>query len=134
MSTLSIFAAGIAAWIAGGIYYGLLAKPWMAAAGLTEEDVKGPSGKPSPVPYVISIVLELLMAFALGMVLVHIFKDGYSIGDALYTAGAIWLGFVATTQTINHRYSLKPWSLTIIDCGHWLVALLVMGLVFALMN
>jgi asparagine N-glycosylation enzyme membrane subunit Stt3 len=131
MSILSVLAAGIAAWIFGAVYYGSLSRPWMAAAGLTEDDIKGPSGKPDFMPYVISLVLEILMAFGLAMLLVHIFKDGYSVGDALSTAGAVWLGFIASTQIINHRYSLKPWSLTIIDCGHWLGAILMMGLVLA---
>jgi hypothetical protein len=56
------------------------------------------------------------------------------MGDALYTAFAVWLGFVATTQTINHRYSLKPWSLTIIDGAHWLGVLLVMSIVLTFLQ
>jgi hypothetical protein len=51
-SLITIFAATVASWIFGAIYYGALSKPWMAAANMSEEDVKGPNGKPSPRPFI----------------------------------------------------------------------------------
>ena len=34
---LAIFVAAIAGWLGGAVYYTLLAKPWVAAQGLTYE-------------------------------------------------------------------------------------------------
>ena len=134
ISLVSLFAATAAGWMFGAIWYGaIFQKRWMAAAGLTEERIKGPTGRPSPVPYVISFVLELVMAFVLAMLFMHLAKDGIKLGAALGGAFFLWLGFVFTTMTVNHRYSLAPWSLTAIDGGHWLGVLMIQAAVLALL-
>ena len=134
-SIVTILVATIASWIFGAIWYGSLAKPWMAATGLSEEQIKGSSGKPSAVPYIISIILEFVMAYMLAVLLLHTSPDNsFTTGQALFAAFLIWLGFVFTTQTINHRYSLQPWSLTVIDSGHWMGVLLIQALVMSLMG
>ena len=43
-----------------------------------------------------------------------------------------WLAFVATTVVVNNAYQGRARLLTIIDCGHWLVVLLLQGLVIGL--
>ena len=55
-----------------------------------------------------------------------------TIGHGLQIAFLMWLGFVATSMILNHRYQGKPWSLTVIDSGYILAALLVQGLVLGL--
>ena len=133
-SLVTILAATIAGWIFGAVWYGSLSKPWMAASGISEEEIRGESGKPSPVPYVISILLEFIMAYVLAVLFLHMADGTPSLGTALASAFFIWLGFIATTQTINHRYSLKPWSLSLIDGGHWLGVLLIQAAIMALMG
>lgn len=134
-SLVTIMAATIASWIFGAAWYGLLASRWMSAAGLTEEQIRGPSGKPSPLPYLISVILEFIMAYMLAVLLAHTSPDkSIGLGTALIAAFLIWLGFVFTTLTVNHRYSLQPWSLTLIDGGHWLGVLLIQAAVMALIG
>ena len=134
VSLVTILVATLASWIFGAVFYGTLAKQWMAAAGLTEDDVKGPNGRPSPVPYVISIILEFVIAYCFAMLLIHIAKDGFTTMQAVYGAILVWFGFIFTTQCINHRYSMKPWSLTLIDSAHWLGVLVVQAIVIGLMG
>ena len=55
-----------------------------------------------------------------------------TLGRSLLTAAFIWFGFVLTTMMVNHRFQSARWSLTLIDGGHWLGVLLVMGLVIGL--
>jgi len=134
-SLVTILAATVAGWIFGAAWYGGLARQWMAAAGLTEGDIKGPGGKPSPVPYIISIFCEFVMAYMLAVLLLHTSPTGgFSYGQALLAAFLLWLGFIATTQIVNHRYSMKPWSLTFIDGGHWLGVVLIQASVMVLMG
>lgn len=130
-SLVTIVAATVASWIFGAIYYMSLSKPWMAAVGLTEEQIKAAE---SPMPYIISVICEFIMAYMLAVLLLHTSKDGFTTGSALFAAFCIWLGFVLTTQIVNHRYSLKPWSLTIIDSAHWLGVLLIQALVMSFMG
>lgn len=133
-SLITILTATVAAWLFGSVWYGVLGKSWMAAANLTPEKITGPSGRPSPVPFIISFILEFVMAYVLAVLFLHITGEGLALGTALAAAFFIWLGFVATTLTINHRYSMQPWSLTLIDGGHWLGVLLTMAAIMALMG
>ncbi len=134
-SLVTIITATVAGWIFGALWYGTLSKQWMAASGLTEEQIRGSSGKPSPLPYIISIFAEFIMAYMLAVLLLHTSADGsFSLGTALFSAFLIWLAFVFTTLTVNHRYSLQPWSLTFIDGGHWLGVLLIQAAVMAFMG
>ncbi len=54
MDYLAIFAAGAGAYVFGAIWYGIWAKPWMAAVGLKEEDIRGPEAKQSFWPYIVA--------------------------------------------------------------------------------
>lgn len=104
----------------------------MAASGWRgkEEMLSAAGGKVSPLPFIVSFVAELVMAYFLAGLIAHLGE--VSVERALVAAFFIWLAFVATTISVNHRYMMKPWSLTLIDAGHWLGVLLVMGLVIGL--
>jgi len=131
-SLVTILVATIASWIFGAAYYGALAKSWMAAAGITEKDIRGE--RLSPRPYIISIICEFVMAYMLAVLLLHTSTGGFTLASALFSAFLLWLAFVFTTQLVNHQYSMKPFSLTLIDSGHWLGVLLIQAAVMALMG
>lgn len=133
-SLITILAATVASWVFGAIYYGTLSKPWMAAANMSEEDVKGPNGKPSPRPFIISFLCEFVMAYMLAVLLLHTSSNGFTVGTGLFSALLIWLGFIFTTQLVNHQYSNRPFTLTVIDSGHWLGVLLIQALVMAVLG
>ena len=121
---LAVLLAAVAAFVVGSAYYGALGKPWMKAARLRQEDVQM-----TPVLLVTSFVAELVMAFFLAASIAY-FADGQStIIGGMVRAFVLWLGFIATTLVVNHRYQSFGWDLTIIDGGHWLLALLAMGAV-----
>lgn len=128
---LAVFVATIASFAFGAVWYMTNAKPWMKAAALSESDIKGPDGKQDPTPFIFSFLCELVMAFMLAGIIGHL-DAPVNVKYALISALFVWVGFVATTQIVNHRYQMKPWSLTIIDAGHWLGVLLIQGLVIGL--
>ncbi|MEM8826670.1 MAG: DUF1761 domain-containing protein [Pseudomonadota bacterium] len=124
---LAILAATAAAFAFGAAWYGALGKPWMAAAGLSEADIKRPDGGTSPVPFIIAFLMEFWMTAILAgaLILAPIEAGGWIV--ALGTAFILWIGFVLPTLIVNHRYQMAPWSLTVIDGGHWLGVLAVMA-------
>lgn len=122
INLLAVAVAGVASFIFGSIWYGVLGKAWMAAADLTEEQTK-----PDPVTLGLTFVCQLVMAFVFAGVIYHTGQT--SIRAGLISALMIWVGIVMTTQIINHRFQGKPWSLTLIDGGHWLGVLIVQGVV-----
>jgi len=127
----SILAAAIAAWIFGTIYYSVLCNAWLAAQGETADTMKVKNaGKPvvaKAAPFVISFIAELVMAAALSGIMVH---SGFSTARQGAIAGALcWLGFVLTTIAVNNAYAMRRPLLTVIDAGHWLGALIIIGAV-----
>lgn len=52
----------------------------------------------------------------------------------LNIAAFIWLGFVMTSITVNHRFQGSSWGLTFINCGHWLAVLLAQGAIIGWMG
>ena len=88
------------------------------------------SGAAAAAPFIISFVAELIMASMLFGIIQHIGE--VNVRRALFSAFFIWLGFVATTTTVNYAFPARRPMLTVIDAGHWLGVLLVMGLVIGL--
>ena len=123
-SYLAVLIAAVAGFAFGAIWYGILGKPWMAAVGMTERP------KPTPAPFIIAFVCQLVMAWMLAGLIGHL--GDVTVERSLITAALVWVGFVLTTMLVNHRFQSARWSLSVIDGGHWLGVLLVMGLVVGL--
>jgi len=122
MNYLAILAAAVAAFAFGAVYYTALSKPWIRAARLKPEEMKM-----SPVPFVTSFVAELIMAWILAGVIGHLGVGQVTFWNGVISAAFIWVGFMATTIAVNHRYQGFGWDLTIIDALHWLGVALIMG-------
>ena len=126
---IPIILATATAFAFGAVYYMLVGKSWMAAANLTEDKLKGPDGKTSPMPFVIALFAELWMAAILAGALILSPTDAGMWTMTIGTALIIWIGFVVPTMVVNHRYQMLPWKLTLIDGGHWLGVMLVQAIV-----
>ncbi|MET1416232.1 DUF1761 domain-containing protein [Roseibium sp. HPY-6] len=122
VNLIAVAAAAVASFIFGSIWYGVLGKAWMKAAGLTEDQTK-----PDPVALGITFVCQLIMAFVFAGIIYHTGET--SIRTGIISALMVWVGIVMTTQIINHRFQGRPWSLTFIDGGHWLGVLLAQAIV-----
>lgn len=127
VSYLTILIATIASFLFGAVWYGAFSKPWLAALGKSDGELKASAG--FVVPMVVTFVAELVMAWVLAGILAHLLKGGVAVGvrNGLLTAGFVWLGFVATTLASNHAFQGARRTLTLIDTGHWLGVLLIMG-------
>ncbi|MEM8795469.1 MAG: DUF1761 domain-containing protein [Pseudomonadota bacterium] len=126
---LAVAAAGAAGFVTGAIWYTALGKAWMTAASLSEEDVK-----PKPILFITAAVCQLIIAWVLAGLVGHLGEGQVNLRNGLISAAFVWFGFVLTTQIVNHRFQGRPWSLTAIDCGHWLAVLLVQGAVIGLIG
>lgn len=124
-----ILIGAIVAWLFGAAYYGLLGKQWMAALGKTPEQCKAEYAAKSQLarisPFVLSFIAEIVMGLVLYGILTH---NGLFYARAGAISGAFcWFGFVLTTIVINNAYAGRSWRLSLIDAGHWLVVLVIIG-------
>lgn len=126
---LSIVAAAIAAWLFGGIYYTALSRQWIAAQGKTIEQCEAEradkSGAAAAAPFILVFIGEVIMAWVLYGILVHL--NMFSVRAGLIAAAFCWFGFVLTTITVNNAFSGRKTTLSVIDCVAWLGAMLLMG-------
>jgi hypothetical protein len=121
---LAVIVAAVVAWLFGAVWYTSLSKRWLKAARLDPATMKK-----SPLPFVISFIAELVMAFITALVVGAMTGGEPSLVAGLVFGFVLWLGFVATTLSVNHRYEGFGWDLTLIDGGHWLGVLLLIGAV-----
>ncbi len=131
MNYLAILAAAVAAWFFGAIYYTVLSKPWLAALGVSMAEMKrrqeGRSKLKSAAPFILSFVAEIVMAWVLAGVLGHLGPGQVTLRNGVISALFLWVGFVLTTVATNNAYPGRKPMLTVIDTGHWLGVMLIMG-------
>ena len=124
---IAIFVAAVASWIAGAVWYGVLGKRWMAALGWN------PSEQPKSMPIgpmITSFVAELIMALMLAGLIRHF--GAINVKNGAIIGAACWFGFVLTTIAVNNAFQKRSAMLTAIDSGHWLVVLVIQGIVLGL--
>jgi hypothetical protein len=124
-----ILAAGVAGWIFGAVWYGILGKPYQRALGLSPDDCK--DKKMPMAPMVVSFLAALVMSAVLYQLLTNLGVLGV-MGSAI-TGLTIGLGFLATSVTVNNMFQQKTLMLTVIDAGHWTLALVTESVVIALL-
>ncbi len=125
-STIAILVAAFVGFVIGGIWYGILGNAWMKALSIDPADMVDENGKKKMpvVPMVLAAIANLVLAITLSGLMGHMVVD---VRHGLITAGFIALGFILPTLLVNYSFQGRPLSLTLIDAGHWLLVLLVMG-------
>ena len=128
-AVLAILAAGVAGWIWGAIWYGALSKPYQRALGLNPDDCKD---KKMPIlPMVAAFVAALVMSAVLYQLLANLGVLG--IWPSMVAGFTVGVGFVLTTVLVNNMFQQKSFTLTVIDGGHWVLALVIEATVIALL-
>jgi hypothetical protein len=126
MNYIAIVLAALSGFGFGGLYYTMLCKPWMAALGKTQDELRA---KSVATPFIIAIVAEIIMAWVMAGALGHLGPGQVTIRNGMITGVILWAGFVMTTLAVNHGYQGAKRLQTLIDGGHWLGVMLIQGLV-----
>jgi Protein of unknown function (DUF1761) len=133
LNYLAIVIAAVAAWLAGAVWYMGLGRIWTAALGLTAEEMRERRNRPGAhLPFLYAFVAELVMAWVLAGLLGHI--GALTLRGGLISGAFCWAGFVVTTLVVNYTFAMRSWRLLLIDGGHWLVVLLLMGAIIGAMG
>lgn len=131
LNYFAIVLAAVASFVFGGVWYNVLAQPWMGAAGRTPEQV---AADHTYIPYIVAFAAQLVMAWILAGVIGHLGPGQVTTRNGVVSAAFLWLGFVATTLIVNHTFQGAPRTLTLIDGGHWLGVLLIQGAIIGAMG
>ncbi|MBI2666537.1 DUF1761 domain-containing protein [Candidatus Woesearchaeota archaeon] len=130
---LAVLVAAVASYALGALWYSpvLFEKLWMQLSGLSETKLKEMKEK-----------TDMKKSYAFGFVgtLVSAVVLAYLIEMAQWTSALqgvllgvlVWLGFVVTVELGSVLWENKSWKLFLLQTGHNLVSLVVMGLVLGL--
>jgi hypothetical protein len=133
---LSIVLAAVAAWLFGGIYYSATSRFWLAAQGKTMEQCQAEqaakSGVAKVAPFIVVFIAEIIIAWALYGVLVHM--NAFTLRGGVISAVLCWFGFVVTTLTSNYAFHGRRPMLSVIDSIAWLGAFVIIGAIVGWMG
>jgi Protein of unknown function (DUF1761) len=120
---LAVFIAAVAYWLLGALWYGVLfSKPWMALEHLTVEQARsvGPV-----IPYIVSFLLELLIAYSLAQLC--IWRNANTLSRGAAVGVLVWIGFVGPITLMTYMFEMRPKTLFAINEFYPLAGLLLMG-------
>ena len=130
---LAIVIAAVVAWLAGAAWYMAFGKSWIAALGISPEEMDAAKHRPGAfLPFIYAFIAELVMAWILAGLLAHL--GPLTLRSGIISAAFCWLGFVITTILVNNSFAQRDVRLLWIDGGHWLVVLLLMGAIIGAME
>jgi hypothetical protein len=120
----AVAVSGILYWILGAVWFGFLfGNQWMALEHITSEQARGME---MPwVPYVVSFLLDLLIAFVIAVVCAWRTANTASRGAALGIL--MWIGFAGPVMYTSYIYEMRPNALFAINGFYPLVGFCLMG-------
>ncbi len=120
---LAVVVAAVAYFILGGLWYGVLFnKAWMALEQMTIEQAK--SVNPA-IPYVVSFLLELLIAYSLAQLC--IWRNANTASRGASVGVLVWIGFVGPIALMTYMFEMRPRALYAINEFYPLAGLILMG-------
>ena len=119
----AVVVCAVVYWMAGGLWYGLLFGPrWMALENMTIEQGKSMN---SALPYIITFILDLLIAYALAQLC--IWRNANNAGRGAAIGLLLWIGFVGPITYTTNMYEMRPKELFAINEFYPLAGLVLMG-------
>ena len=120
---LAVFVAAIAYFVLGALWYGVLFhKPWMALEQMTIEQARGVS---HVIPYLVSFLLELLVAYSLAQLC--IWRNANTASRGASIGVLVWIGFVGPIALMTYMFEMRPRALYAINEFYPLAGLILMG-------
>jgi hypothetical protein len=119
----AVVLAAIVYWLLGAVWYGVIfSKPWMALEHMSMEQAKSMN----PVlPYVITFLLNLLIAYSLAQIC--IWRNADTMGRGASVGVLLWIGFVGPITFTTYMYEMRPKELFAINQFYPLAGMVVMG-------
>ncbi|HKD71268.1 MAG TPA: DUF1761 domain-containing protein [Candidatus Acidoferrum sp.] len=120
---LAVIVAAIAYWLLGAIWYGVVfGEAWMALEHITAEQARSMN----PVlPYVITLALNVLIAYALAQIC--IWRNANTLGRGASVGVLLWIGFVGPVTFTTYMYEMRPKELYAINQFFPLAGFVLMG-------
>lgn len=119
----AIVVAAVAYWVLGAVWYGVLfSKPWMALEHMTDEQARSMN----PVlPYVITLILNLLIAYVLSQIC--LWRNATTAGRGAAIGVILWVGIIGPITFTTYMYEMRSHTLFAINEFYPLAGMVLMG-------
>ena len=125
----AVLVAAVIQFVIGAGWYTAFQGPWMSATGVTMEMAEHMTGGQIAMMYGGSFVAFALVYYVMAHFVGYMKATTAKAGAQ--TAFWAWLGYVATSLFVNGVYTLKPFSLWLMDGGYWLISMVIGGILLA---
>ncbi len=121
----AVVVSAIVYWMLGGLWYAaLFGQRWMVLEGITAEQAK--SVNPA-LPYIITFVLNLLIAFVLAQLC--LWRNANTAARGAAVGVLLWIGIVGPITFTTYMYEMRSKELFAINEFYPLVGLCLMGVI-----
>lgn len=130
LNWLAIVVATIAFFAVGAVWYtALFGKAWQREVGLSTEQLSG--GRNMMAIFGLCLLLEFIVVLMLGHLFARLQPSDHV---KMMMATGFALAIMTPAIGINYLYQRRSLKLFLIDAGHFIVGMTVVGLVFILLG
>jgi len=131
---VAVVLAMVSSMVVGSIWYArsVFGSTWIKLAKIDMKKDRGSVFKPIAVTLVVSLITAYVLAHV--TYLSNQFFHHSFLQDALSTAFWVWLGFTAARFVTHDAFEGRPAKLTLLNCAHEFVTIMLMGLIIGLMG
>lgn len=126
---LAVAVSAVISYVLGALWYSpvLLGKPWIAANGFTDEQLKQMQQGDGPTPYILTAIGHLTAAIVISALVD--FAGVMTFGNALWFGSLLWLGVAAVAGLIMNQFSDRKFSVFLIDTSYHLAYILIITVI-----
>ena len=131
LNYLAIVVGVVINMVLGALWYSpvLVGKPWMAAAGITAEDIEEAGKGEQYKGYAVAVVVSIVLVFVLALLTRNLGIDEPLDGLVLGLVAGI--GLVAASQAPNYSFEGRSLRLFLINLGYSVVGFPIIGVLLA---
>src|SRR5258708_38963400 len=124
-TSLAVIVSAIAYWFLGAIWFAVLfTKPWMQLENIPPEQAAAMKGAASAFPYIMSFILNLMIAFVLAQLCA--WRNATTAARGASLGVLLWIGIVGPSTYTTSMYEMRPLNLFWIYRDYALVGLSLM--------
>jgi hypothetical protein len=122
---VAVIVAGIVFWVIQAGWYTAFRDAYIAAEGFSPEQVTAAMQNPSPLPYITSLLANMLIAYVIAIVTLR--SGAPSLARGIIVGFVLWAGILMTAMATMYSFAQRPFTLLAINGGAYLVGMLVSG-------
>lgn len=128
----AVVLATLSSMVVGSIWYTpkVFGNYWMKTANVTPSGNSRDAIRPIAITLVVSFVTAWVLAGSVAIA--QDFYGGSFLANSLITGAILWAGFTAARFITHDAFDNRPAGLTVLNCAHELVTILVMALIIGL--